>query len=217
MKNKRSRIIEFRQSAPIIKYMSLLSDAMILGALWLFTSLPIITIGTSTTAGYYVMTRRISDRESSIAGDYFSSFKSNFKNTTVIYLILMICILINLYNFFFNPVGGYLGLIINAIQIILMVQLIFVYVTIFPLASRFDLDIRQLFRKSLILANKHVFTTLTHGALFVAVLWLCFNAPVIFVIAPGLYIWFSSYMIMNVYRKYNPEMDKDVPPDTEKK
>ena len=163
------------------------------------------------------MTRRISDRESSIFGDYFSSFKSNFKNTTIIYVILMICFLVNLYNFFYNPVGGYLGLVINAIQIILMVQLVFVYVTVFPLASRFDLGIKQLFRKSLILANKHVFVTLTHGALFVAILWLCFNAPVIFVIAPGIYIWLSSYMCMNVYRKYNPEMDKDKPSDAEKK
>ena len=193
-----------------MKYLSLLTDAMFVGILWLFTSIPVITIGTSTTAAYYVLIRRISDRESSIALDYFKAFKDNFINTTILFIIVFICSVVNLLNLFFGlPIPGTVGIIIYVLQIILAIEFTFVYIHIFPLAARFDLGIKELIKTSVVLANKHLFSTVTHFALLVSIIWLCLNAPLLFIISPGVYYLFSSYILIKVYRKYKPDMDKD--------
>ena len=199
----------FDNDSSLMKSLSLLTDVMFVGILWIFSSLLIITIGASTTAAYYVLMRRISNRESSILSDYFSSFKSNFKNSTIVFVIIVVSLTINYLNILFNPVSGNLGIIIYGLQIIIIIELVFLYVHVFPIIARFDSDLKQAIKTAIILANKHLFTTITHGALLVAVLWLCFNAPVIFVIAPGLYYWLSSYMLIKIYRKYKPDMDMD--------
>lgn len=49
-----------------------------LNFLWLICSLPIITIGASTTAVYYTAMRMARDDEGYIAKDFFHSFKENF-------------------------------------------------------------------------------------------------------------------------------------------
>ena len=197
-----------------MKYLSLLTDAMFVGILWLFTSLPVVTIGTSTTAAYYVLIRRISNRESLIASDYFKAFKDNFKNTTILFIILFTCSVVNLLNIFFNPpIPGTFGLIIYVLQILLAIEFTFVYIHIFPLAARFDLGFKQLIKTSIVLANKHLFSTVTHAALLISVVWLCLNAPLLFLVSPGIYYWLSSYILIKVYRKYKPDMDKDTEAD----
>ena len=205
----------FSPDSPGMRFLSLVADAMIVGLLWLLTSIAIITIGASTTAAYYVLMRRISDREGSITSDYFLSFRENFKNATIIFVILTALSAVNIYNFFYNPVEGTIGIIINILQIIIAAQLAFVYLHIFPLASRSDLGIKQLFKTSLIIANKHVFTTLTLIALTVALTWVSLSAPFIIAFSMGFYCWLSSYMLIKVYRRYKPEMDKDFDADNE--
>ena len=200
----------FKKENTVMKYLSLLTDAMFVGILWLFTSLPVITAGASTTAGYYVLIRRISDREGSITTDYFKAFKENFKNTTILFAIFFICSLINLLNLFFSPpIPGNFGVVLYILQVLLAIQLTFVYIHVFPLAARFDLGFKQLIKTSVVLANKHLFSTVTHVALLVSIGWLCFNAPVLFIAAPGIYFLFSSYILIKVYRRYKPDMDKD--------
>ena len=205
----------FRSDNTLIKFLSLISDAMIVGLLWLLTSLLVVTIGASTTAAYYVLLRRISDRESSIVSDYFKSFKENFKNSTIIFIVISLFSLLNLYNMLYNQVSGIFGLIIYGLQIILGIELIFVYIHFFPLAARFDLRLKQLVRTAIILANKHLFITLTHGALLVAIVWFSLNAPFVIVFSVGFYCWLSSYMLIKVYRKYKPDMDKDMTTEAE--
>ena len=191
---------------------------MVISLLWLMTSLPIITIGASTTASFYVMMRRISDRESSIITDYFSSFKSNFITSTLVYITIALLAATIIFNLVTFQVTGNFDLIIYALQFLIAIELFFIYIHIFPLASRFDIGYVKLFKTALIIANKHLFISLTHIAAMVAILWLCFNAPFIFVFAFGFYCWASSIMLMNVYRKYYPNMDKDTDDttDTEK-
>jgi uncharacterized membrane protein YesL len=193
-----------------MRFFSLIADVMLVSLLWLLTSLLIITIGTSTTASYYVLMRRISNRESSVLKDYFSSFRRNIKQATIAFVIIVACFLINLYNLLFNPVSGSFGIIIYGLQIIFAIELVFLYINIFPIIARFDLKFKELLKITLIIANRHLFITITHCALFIAIIWVCLNAPFLFIIAIGLYCWLSSYMLIKVYRKYKPNMDKDI-------
>lgn len=62
-----------------------------LNLLWLVCSLPIVTMGAATTALYYV-TLKIArgDEESSVARMFFRSFRENFRQSSVLWLILLV-------------------------------------------------------------------------------------------------------------------------------
>ena len=208
----------FIYDIPLINFLSIVADAMIVGLLWLMTSLVIVTIGASTTAAFYVMMRRISNREGSILKDYFTSFKSNFITSTLVFFTLVVLASIIIFNLYTFQINGNFDLLIYALQFLIAIELFFIYIHIFPLASRFDIGYVKLFKTSLIIANKHLFISLTHIAAMVAILWVSFNAPFIIMFAFGFYCWVSSHMLIMVYRKYYPQMDKDtdLQTDTEK-
>ncbi len=57
-----------------------------LNLLWIVTSLPVITIGASTTALYYCGLKLHKDRDISIWKCYWRSFRGNFLQATVVWL-----------------------------------------------------------------------------------------------------------------------------------
>lgn len=58
--------------------------------LWIVFSLPIFTIGASTTALFSVMSKLSNDEDVSVFKDFWKSFKLNFKQGTVIGIGLML-------------------------------------------------------------------------------------------------------------------------------
>lgn len=59
-----------------------------LNLLWILTSLPVITVGASTTALYYCTLKLHKDREISIWKCYWKSFRGNFFQATAVWLCL---------------------------------------------------------------------------------------------------------------------------------
>lgn len=63
--------------------------ACYLNLLWFVCSLPIITIGASTTALYYSCLKIVRDEESRVGATFFRAFRENFRQATVLWLILL--------------------------------------------------------------------------------------------------------------------------------
>ena len=64
-------------------------DSVILCFLFLLCSIPIFTIGASTTALYYTMLKVVQNDRSYISKEFFSCFKKNFKQSTLVWLMLL--------------------------------------------------------------------------------------------------------------------------------
>ena len=60
-----------------------------LNLLWLLCSLPVFTIGAATTALYYVSLKIVREEEAHIAATFFRAFRENFRQATVLWLILL--------------------------------------------------------------------------------------------------------------------------------
>ena len=60
-----------------------------LNLLWFVCSIPIFTVGASTTALYYASLKVVRDEDSHVAAMFFRSFRQNFRQATVIWLILL--------------------------------------------------------------------------------------------------------------------------------
>ncbi|RGF52323.1 MULTISPECIES: YesL family protein [unclassified Eubacterium (in: firmicutes)] len=71
-----------------INFSNKATDTLIATLLCLVCSIPIITIGASTTAYYSVMLKLVKDEESYITKSFFKAFKENFKIATIVWLIL---------------------------------------------------------------------------------------------------------------------------------
>ena len=170
-------------------------------------SLPLV--GVATTSMYYVTTRRIANREGYIFRDFFSSFKSNFKKVSLLTLTVFAVYLILFINVTRIEAVGSLSVIILPFQICFLIELTLITFYVFPLAARFDMKVRQIFKSAFYMANRHLLTSITLAVLFVAIVLGLNFYPVMFIVAPGLYVWLSSYMLMRIFKKYRPEMDKD--------
>ena len=74
---------------PVMQFITKIVNAVYLNILWFFCSLPVFTIGASTTALYYVTLKMVKNEEGNITKAFFHSFRENFKQGTVIWLILL--------------------------------------------------------------------------------------------------------------------------------
>lgn len=68
---------------PIMTVLGQIANCMILSLLWLLCSIPVITIGASTSALYYVTLKMVRGEISGVARPFFKALKENLKNGIV--------------------------------------------------------------------------------------------------------------------------------------
>lgn len=199
----------FSLDGPFYRIGNMLADIMILSLVWILFSLPVVTIGASTTALFYVTTRRISNKEGYLIRDFWKSFKTNFKQSTIVWLAGLLIVAILLINIWNIDAVGDLKMVILPFQICFLVELSFISIYIYPLIARFDMPFREMIRTAFFMGNKHIFTSLTCVVLAGAIILGSMMYPLLVLVAMGLYAFGASYFIMRVFKKYRPEIDKE--------
>lgn len=201
----------FSIEGPFYRFGSILADIMILSVLWLLFMIPVFTIGASTSAMFYVATKRISNREGYIFRDFFSSFKQNFKQSTLSWLLIMLVEIIICFNIYYIWLGnlGKAGSYLLPVQICLLVEVFAMSLYIFPAMARFNLKFVDAFKSAFYMANKHFPTTLLCVLLFVGSIFVIDYYPLYIFLAAGVYAYLTSYLFMRVFKKYRPEIDND--------
>ncbi len=191
----------------LFRFMGRVSDLIILNFLWIFSSLPLFTIGASTKALYSVSLNLANESEGSIIKDYFKAFKDNFKKSTILWLIILASSSVLAINSIFWPrfqsVLGYLAMIVIAFFIIVFL-LVIPYV--FPTISKSDISIIKSLKLSFLLSMKHLPYSLIIsllGILFIAIN-LIYPFSIFFTIFVGisLYCYLSSYIFNMIFNKY---------------
>ena len=79
----------FNMDNKFFTVMGRVADLIMLNVVFLICCLPIVTIGASLTALHYVTLKMARNEESYIIRSFFKSFKQNFKQATVINLIML--------------------------------------------------------------------------------------------------------------------------------
>src|SRR5690554_6535548 len=88
----------FSMDGLIYKVSIVIYNLLVLNFLWLIFSIPIITIGGSTTALFYVVGKIIRGENYKLLSDFWKSFKLNIRQATVIWVILFLGIYIIITN-----------------------------------------------------------------------------------------------------------------------
>ena len=202
----------FSLEGPFNKYGGMVADMVILSLMWLFFSVIGlgVTIGASTSAMFYVSTRRIANREGYITSDFWFAFKANFKKATIVWLVIVVAVWLIWFNLNNIDTVGTMAIIIFPAQIVLLIEVVMMSVYLFPMNARFDMGLKQLVKSSFFMANRHLLTSILCLSLIAGCVVLFFvMPPLALFLAPGMYAWLSSHLIMKIFKKYRPEMDKD--------
>lgn len=80
----------FNLDSPLMRALNKVADLLWLNVLTLICCLPIVTVGASLTAMNYMALKIVRNEECYITRGFFKSFKENFKQATLIWLILVL-------------------------------------------------------------------------------------------------------------------------------
>src|SRR6186713_2929925 len=80
----------FAPDSAAMRFLTRIADLMILNLLFIATSIPIVTLGASVTALNFTAMRIVRGQCDSVTGDYFGSFRRNFRQATLIGLIFLL-------------------------------------------------------------------------------------------------------------------------------
>jgi uncharacterized membrane protein YesL len=187
-----------------------LIDILLLSIIWVIICIPIITIGPATTALYYTVVKVIRRERGYLLSEFFKCFKDNFKTGALAGIIMTILAIAlyadrkivstfdgNLYFFMFS--------IFNAMILLLFCVSIYV----FPILSRFNVGLKQLFKSSLLMAIKHLPTTILMAVIIIAFMLGIYIMPPVAFVGPALCFLLCSFLLERVFKKYMPEKSAD--------
>lgn len=120
------------------KGMEKVGDLLLVNLLFVVCSLPVVTIGASATAMYYVL-GRIRRQEGTVTKDFFRSFRENFRQATLYWGVLLLVALALYWNF--RLISGWTGTLYSVMMVLLILVSWFAVSwgsLVFPLLSRFD-------------------------------------------------------------------------------
>lgn len=190
----------FNIDSPLMRFLSKVADMIILNILFLITCIPIFTIGASMTALYYVTLRMVSGEEGPVSKDYFRSFKQNFRQATVIWLILMAFVLLLVYDIrsVWNG-GGYVNTVVKILSVIAGAALVMVLLYVFAILAKFNNSVKGTIRNAVAISLAAFPKTLSMFMLIVSCAALTFYTET--TIRWGLLFWmtlgFSSVTYFN--------------------
>jgi len=192
----------FDFDGPINRFCILVTNLFVLNLLWLVFSLPIITMGSSTTALYYVCGKMARKESCHVFKDFWKGFKNNFKDATIIWSILLPIFLV----LGFNISSMYLvGSKMNWLLILQIILLVFAVVTniyIFPILSRFDMKISDYFKSAFFFGGRHFIITILCILTFLTVLTVAYITGFFIMFFMSTYAVIGSYMFQRIFNKY---------------
>lgn len=185
-------------------------DIIIISLVWLICCIPIITIGPATTSLYYAVVKVIRRERGYLVREFFRSFKMNFKIGTISGIILTLLYLILFFDRnFAASLEGNQRVIMYSIFNVMLLLLFCTTLYIFPILSRFNVGVKQLFKTSLFLAIRHLPTTILLAIITIAFMLGTYIIPIAVLIAPALCTLLISLLLERVLKKYMPEKSED--------
>lgn len=202
----------FDLDSPIMRFLSRVADMVILNLLVMVCCIPIITVGAAFTAMHYVLLKIVRDEEGYLIKGFFKSFVQNFKQATLIWLLMLVVVIVFVGDWFIFSYSGVAfpkALIIGVIAISIVVLMVAMYV--FPLLARFDNTIKHTIHNAALLAFANLPRTILMLIFYALPFVIAYFSPYshIFIFMFGISVpaYASAWLYSNVFKKYEPETE----------
>jgi len=129
---------------------------MMLNALFVLFSLPVITMGAASTASLSTVHYLRESGQDDIFRHFVMSFKMYFKPATKVWSVLLIVVGMTVYNVLnFSPLGG-IQSVLWMVQWPLLFQLVVVTIFVFAILSRFEVSSIRALKLAWIIGNRNL-------------------------------------------------------------
>lgn len=208
----------FSIDSPLMRTLSKVADLVILNLLFLICCLPIVTIGAALTGLNYVTLKMAEDEEGYIIKGFFKSFRQNFRQATILWIIMLVIgVVLGLDFYIISQNAGTAFSVMRIFLMIAAVLYLMVFTYLFAALARFYNSIKNTFRNALfmsmadfprtlimllLMAGSVVLTffnvkTLSFGILF----WLLCGFAVI--------AYLNGFFLKKVFAKYTPKEETE--------
>lgn len=153
--------------APVMRFFARLFDLALLQILFLLTSIPLITIGAGLTAVFSVCRKLYQDSVTSLTRTYFEDFKSGFRQSTVAWLVFLVCGgLLALDILYYKGQSEEFLTLPLLVAYVLLALLLAEFIYIFPLMAWFENKLSAHLKNAPMLALYHILATVLVGVLY---------------------------------------------------
>lgn len=185
-------------------FMNTVAGVVLLSLLYIVTCIPIITIGSATSAMYYAMVKVVRKDCGYLTKEYMRAFKRRFLDGMVFtILFIVIGVILYLDRTYTSEMNTILGLImfyiINVISIVYFGALIYT----FPVFSRFNLTKKETLKMAVFLVIRHLpysFLLMLILGVTIFVLYL-FPLPCV-IFLPGCCCYLISIFMERIMKQY---------------
>ena len=199
----------FDADGPVMTALNYIANLIVLSVLWLLCCIPVVTIGASTSALYYVALKMVRGEASGVARLFFKALKENLKNGILFSLIFGVAggVLYLDYSVMLQQAGA-LGMVLRVVFMALGFCCLVTMLYTFPLQAQFVNTVGGTLTNAFTFAIRNIRTTLSvlvvHAAPFLVVFLkletLLKILPLLVLLLPALIAYICSFFFMKVFK-----------------
>lgn len=205
----------FRWDSPFAQKLAMVGNSILLNVLWLLCSLPVVTMGASTAALYYVVFQYQTSDETAVIKPFFRAFIKDFKQATLLWIptlaIITLLILDLRYLFAYGGSSLMWVVVIVASVVFLMIQ-----TQLLPQVARFENKLGTIIKNAALLTILHMPSAFLMATLNILPVVIFLLLPVEFM--RWLPLWVGIYFALVAYmngRMLLKQWAKHIPPEVD--
>ena len=199
----------FSVDSPLYRFASRLTDILILNLLWILCSIPIFTIGAATTAVYYVNLKMIKNEEVYIVRSFFKSFKENFKQSTIMWLIYLFAAIVLATDYYYLfQISEKSNIVLKGITVLATILYLFAILYAFPLQARYENPIKRTIFNSIIISIRYFKRTIIIIGLLVVITFIGLYTTTTLIFAILFGVGILSYVVTAYVLKIFEEIER---------
>lgn len=216
----RGKMKIFDLESPLMQALGKMADLIWLNLLTLICCIPIVTAGAALTALNYMALKIVRDEECYITKDYFKCFIRNFRQATIIGILLLFAVCFLVYDYY---ILGYInGDFVFVIQIILAtvaVALFFTALYVFAVLAKFDNTVFGTIKNAFLMSIMQFPKTVLMAVCYLApaIFFVYFYNFMPFMLMFGLSVpaWVSAQLYNKFFKKLEEQITANADPEAE--
>lgn len=160
----------FHPDSPLLRFLDKVADVMILNLVFIATAIPVVTLGAALTALNYTAMKIVSGESTSVASDYLRSFRTNFKQATLLGLtVVFLALVLAAWYVVVDNLDVPIIVRIVLLVVFYLVAFRFVLATlyVFPYNATFENTVLEVLNNSRLMSLRHLFGSLAIAAVTV--------------------------------------------------
>lgn len=200
----------FNMDNPFFRMLSKMVDTVILSALWVIFSMPIFTMGAASTALYYTVHKTLRRNRGYIYSNFWNSFKENFKQSTIVWLILLAIYAIfgaDLYlTWQFLKAGMQWGVMFYLFLVLILMTIVWtIYIVAY--SARFENTKKATMKNAAAIAVVNLGWSFLILFLFLVGALVIGLIPIMIFLLPAVITLLYDIILERIFRKYMTEED----------